>query len=37
MVGAVRAYERSSLTRVVFAVFGTGAAAAFDRDSAAPE
>jgi O-acetyl-ADP-ribose deacetylase len=37
MVDAVRAYESSSLKRVVFAVFGADAAAAFERTLAAPE
>jgi O-acetyl-ADP-ribose deacetylase (regulator of RNase III) len=37
MVDAVRAYEPSSLKRVVFAVFGADAAAAFERALAAPE
>lgn len=37
MVDVVRAYTPSSLKRVVFAVFGTGAAAAFERTLAAPE
>jgi O-acetyl-ADP-ribose deacetylase (regulator of RNase III) len=37
MVDAVRAYEPSSLKRVVFAVFGADAAAAFERTLAAPK
>ena len=37
MVAAVRAYEPSSLKRVVFAVFGSEAAAVFERTLAAPE
>jgi O-acetyl-ADP-ribose deacetylase (regulator of RNase III) len=37
MVDAVRAYKPSSLKRVVFAVFGADAAAAFERTLAAPE
>jgi O-acetyl-ADP-ribose deacetylase len=37
MVDAVRAYEPSSLKRVVFAVFGDDAAAAFERTLAASE
>jgi O-acetyl-ADP-ribose deacetylase (regulator of RNase III) len=37
MVDAVRAYKPSSLKRVVFAVFGADAAAAFDWTLAAPE
>jgi O-acetyl-ADP-ribose deacetylase len=37
MVGAVRAYEPSSLRKVVFAVFGTDAADVFERTLAAPE
>jgi O-acetyl-ADP-ribose deacetylase (regulator of RNase III) len=37
MVAAVRAHEPSSLKRVVFAVFGADAAAAFERTLAAPE
>ena len=37
MVAAVRAFEPSSLKRVVFAVFGADAAAAFERTLATPE
>jgi O-acetyl-ADP-ribose deacetylase (regulator of RNase III) len=37
MVEVVRGYEPSSLTQVVFAVFGAEAAAAFERTLAAPE
>ena len=37
MVGTVRAYEPRSLQRVVFAVFGADAAAAFERTLATPE
>jgi len=37
MVAAVRAYEASSLKRVVFAVFSPEAAAVFERTLAAPE
>ena len=37
MVETIRAYEPSSLKRVVFAVFGADAAAAFERTLAAPE
>jgi O-acetyl-ADP-ribose deacetylase len=37
MVGAVRAYEPSSLRKVVFAVFDADAADVFERTLAAPE
>jgi O-acetyl-ADP-ribose deacetylase len=37
MVGAVRAYEPSSLRKIVFAVFGADAADVFERTLAAPE